>query len=119
MFHFYPHISQSFIQKSNHFDSLMNTSLPVIEDQLYCIISTRLNGQIMIDFHVSKDNPISDQKNKYRVLFTSYTSHRVSDLIQRHDTICSKLSINHSLYIGMELVKAEVCLIMQQQYCQN
>nr|YP_009314285.1 Hypothetical protein ORF_1 [Liagora harveyana]SCW22539.1 Hypothetical protein ORF_1 [Liagora harveyana] len=54
-----------------------------------------------------------------RIIFKSATSNSIVKLINSHLLITSILSVGHALYIGGELVKAELALITSQEYVQN
>ena len=89
----------------------------ILQDDIYCNISVVPCGCICVEFHLSSYN--TSVKILSKVIFKSSTANNIVKLINSHLLVCSKLSAGHSLYIGGELVKAELALIMSQDYVQN
>lgn len=51
--------------------------------------------------------------------FCSTSCQRICELIYFHIPIYNNISCDHALYLGRELYKAEMCIIMQQFYIQD
>ena len=51
--------------------------------------------------------------------FLGTSSKRICELIHSHTTIYNSISCSHAFYLGRELHKAEVCMILGQFYIQD
>ena len=51
--------------------------------------------------------------------FCSTSCQKICELIYFHIPIYSSISCDHALYLGRELYKAEMCIIMRQFYIQD
>lgn len=54
-----------------------------------------------------------------QVIFKAKTAKEVSFLLQYHNHVFLNLSSDHALYLGRELMKAEIALVMGQKYIQD
>jgi hypothetical protein len=53
------------------------------------------------------------------VIFTQNKALILSYLIELHREVYKQLSTSHALYLGIELMKVELSVVMQQKYIQN
>nr|YP_009313263.1 Hypothetical protein ORF_1 [Dichotomaria marginata]SCW21517.1 Hypothetical protein ORF_1 [Dichotomaria marginata] len=84
-----------------------------ISDKIYCKIYTDQyrNIHCVVYYDINR--------LKQAVLFKAKNAKKLSQLIQLHYLIYNYLSVSHAIYIGMELIKAEISLIMMQVYVQD
>lgn len=54
-----------------------------------------------------------------RIDFCGTSCQRICKLIYFHVSIYNNVSCDHALYLGRELYKAEMCIIMRQFYIQD
>ena len=81
-------------------------------DNYYCLIKFILPSSYILYLF---DNRFID---KYPLCLASYSSNMICDLIDLHDVFII-LSVKHTLYLGKELYKAEICSKLGQKYIQN
>lgn len=53
------------------------------------------------------------------ILFTAYRATTLSKLIELHKSVVIHISPSHAFYIGIELMKAELSLIIDHDYIQS
>nr|SCW22948.1 Hypothetical protein ORF_1 [Nemalion sp. H.1444] len=113
-----PEIPRTFL---DNFHSRNGTISTIVEDPIYCTVYTKLSNQIAIEFYVQKLHTLGAplSANRPLVLFQAHSANKIYELIKSHTTICNQLSSQHGLYIGMELIKAEIALLTAQLYCQS
>nr|YP_008144696.1 hypothetical protein [Grateloupia taiwanensis]AGO19819.1 hypothetical protein [Grateloupia taiwanensis] len=88
-------------------------------DDFYCLIRLQKNRTISLCLFESIQNNIKNyNKNVYPICFTAVSADSMYILLSKHDLV-KKLSMNHVLYIGQELYKAELSVIFDQSYVQN
>nr|YP_010485072.1 conserved hypothetical plastid protein [Hypnea cervicornis]UVW80766.1 conserved hypothetical plastid protein [Hypnea cervicornis] len=76
----------------------------------YCLISITQKLNISLYLFFSKDN--------YPICITARRSNDIYHLMSLHKSF-DFLSIEHCLYLGRELYKAELALVFNQEYVQN
>nr|YP_009296228.1 hypothetical protein Sebd_076 [Sebdenia flabellata]AOM65163.1 hypothetical protein Sebd_076 [Sebdenia flabellata] len=84
-------------------------------DNYYCTIRILNNKKISLYLWESEQN---SKKMFYPICFTAAYSDLLYNLICSHYYL-NDLSINHLLYIGQELYKAELSLTLNQKYIQD
>lgn len=84
-------------------------------DSSYCVITVKNNLIICSYFRFSENN--SDQY--YQINFSSNSADLLFDLINEHDYLSQLISLGHALYLGKEIYKAELTLILLQVYVQS
>ena len=89
----------------------------MLQDNIYCKISVIPNNCICAEFNLSNHYILTNMF--LRVMFKSSSYNSIVKLIDNHVWISSTLSVGHALYIGGELVKAELALITSQEYVQD
>nr|YP_009313877.1 Hypothetical protein ORF_1 [Hommersandiophycus borowitzkae]SCW22131.1 Hypothetical protein ORF_1 [Hommersandiophycus borowitzkae] len=114
----YPCISQIFFQKFNYNLLVDYNRLSVTEDSVYCKIIVIPDNYIILAVYLYNNKLFIEDSQTY-VIFKATKADTMIHLVQKHLYIYSELSVSHSLYIGCELVKAEIALIMRQDYIQN
>ncbi len=114
----YPSLNAKFLLYFHKIPSLVSQKSNIIEDDLYCKINIIVNSYICVKFYAS-DHSVYLNSSMLQVVFTSTNAESMIKLISIHLLISSNLSISHALYIGGELMKAELALIMRQEYIQN
>jgi len=90
-------------------------------DLFYCLIRVVFHKKIAIYFVVRKDQFNSSNQcciNLYPTCFTAYSANSLIKLLSLHECF-SISSIEHLLYLGKELYKAEIALIFNQIYIQE
>nr|BCB92343.1 hypothetical protein [Grateloupia asiatica] len=88
-------------------------------DNFYCLIRLQKNRTISLCLFESIQNSLENyDKNIYPICFTAVSADSMYILLSKHD-LFKKLSINHVLYLGQELYKAELSVIFNQSYVQN
>lgn len=112
----YPRIYDYFLVNVTHelSDSLATVRLSKTIDPIYCIISNSSCVTLVI---YSLNNLPTQLKRCIR--FQSTKAKKVSQLLQLHKYICDNLSISHSIYIGMELIKVELAIMLNQPFIQD
>nr|YP_009314902.1 Hypothetical protein ORF_1 [Scinaia undulata]SCW23357.1 Hypothetical protein ORF_1 [Scinaia undulata] len=112
----YPWISRYFLNDAPRklSGNLASTRLSILIDPIYCIIS---NSSYIVLIIYSTDS-LSNQYTRC-IRFRSAEAKKISQLLQLHEYICSNLSVSHSMYIGIELMKAEIAMILRQQFAQD
>nr|YP_009314696.1 Hypothetical protein ORF_1 [Neoizziella asiatica]SCW23151.1 Hypothetical protein ORF_1 [Neoizziella asiatica] len=90
----------------------------IVQDDIYCKIYIVSRTYLCVKFYAS-DYSVDVISSMLRVVFISTNAQSMVKLINSHIWITSKLSISHALYIGGELVKAELTLITGQEYIQD
>nr|YP_010986024.1 hypothetical protein NDC12_pgp194 [Polyopes affinis]WOL36942.1 hypothetical protein [Polyopes affinis] len=85
-------------------------------DDYYC--SIRLYENKSITLFLFHNNIISYKVNTYPICFTASSISLIHMLLSKHHYFKS-FSVNHILYIGQELYKAELSLMFDQVYVQN
>nr|YP_010873141.1 hypothetical protein QU266_pgp137 [Nemalion vermiculare]WGV34432.1 hypothetical protein [Nemalion vermiculare] len=113
-----PEISQIFL---DNFCCTNDVTSAIVEDCIYCTLYTKSNSQIVIEFYVQELYSVVTPSfsNRSLILFQARSSKKIYELMKNHNMICNKLSSLHGLYIGMELIKAEISVITKQLYCQS
>nr|YP_009314080.1 Hypothetical protein ORF_1 [Izziella formosana]SCW22334.1 Hypothetical protein ORF_1 [Izziella formosana] len=86
-------------------------------DNIYCKITVIADLYICVEFNL-RTQSISN-KIFPRLLFKSQSSDNIIKLMSSHLSLISELSAQHSLYIGGELVKAELACMTFQEYVQS
>jgi len=86
----------------------------------YCIIGYNKNNMLKLSYYsiMSVLSP-SAVTLLVPIIFIAKNARNVCILLQYHQDIINSLSPDHCLYLGRELMKAEIALIMQQQYIQS
>ena len=82
-------------------------------DNCYCLIRLILSKDIVLYFFQDHNQNIN-----YPVCFTAYNANILHKLIDVYKNT-RYLSIQHYLYLGQEICKAEQCLFLGQKYIQN
>lgn len=80
----------------------------------YCLIKHLQWNYLSISLYIKK-NPHTVQM----ITFKAKSAEVLCRLIGLHEKIADILSVTHTLYIGMELMKAEVAMVTGQNYIQN
>ena len=83
-------------------------------DNCYCLIRLINQKNITLYYFIN----MNKHKGNYPICLTGYRSEVIHKLISLHNDF-NCLSINHCLYLGKELYKAELALIFHQEYIQN
>lgn len=90
-------------------------------DSFYCIVRIILNKKLSLFCFNYSSSVWMGQKIKrmyYPICFSAKSSTTIIKLFSLHS--CYKImSMNHALYLGKELYKAELSLILHQVYIQN
>nr|YP_010986223.1 hypothetical protein UYL67_pgp197 [Pachymeniopsis lanceolata]WOL37141.1 hypothetical protein [Pachymeniopsis lanceolata] len=88
-------------------------------DGFYCLIRLQKNRIISLClFESIQANIGSYNKKIYPICFTAVSADLMYILLSKHNLL-KKFSINHILYIGQELYKAELSTVLKQVYIQN
>lgn len=82
-------------------------------DDSYCTIQLIDNVDISLYFFLLRSHT-----SNHPICITSAKAETIYYLISLHKSF-SGLSLSHYLYLGRELYKAELCLILEQNYVQN
>lgn len=83
--------------------------------QVYFIISSDNISKIKISYHRVDLRSYSKQS----ITFIGDSSINVANMLLSHRVVYSCLSLNHTFYLGIELAKLEISLVMNQTYVQN
>ena len=83
----------------------------------YFILSLMNNNMIKLSYFKRTRNPQLNYKTQ--VDFLGWDSQQISYLLYFYFLICNRTTTSHALYLGRELYKAEICMIMQQHYIQD
>lgn len=101
--------------KYNHsFNSLNNLGIY----STYALINKRKSHTISFLFYYI-NKPPHNYHISCPILFTSYRAITLSKLIELHRAVIIQISPEHALYIGIELMKVELSLIIDHDYIQN
>nr|YP_009315106.1 hypothetical protein P8471_pgp150 [Titanophycus setchellii]SCW23561.1 conserved_ORF_1 [Titanophycus setchellii] len=114
----HPYISPNFLLLSQKVSYLCDINSLIVMDKLYCKINIIVNNYIYVKFY-AYDGNLALARTLVQVSFKSTSAQSMMTLISSHLYIVSSLSVRHALYIGAELAKAEISMIMQQEYIQN
>nr|YP_009295713.1 conserved hypothetical plastid protein [Mastocarpus papillatus]AOL58197.1 conserved hypothetical plastid protein [Mastocarpus papillatus] len=82
-------------------------------DNCYCLIRLVFRKHISLYCFQQKS-----QTFNYPICFTAYNTDILFKLIFVY-VVAKNISLSHCLYLGRELYKAELCLILGQEYIQN
>lgn len=85
-------------------------------DNCYCLIRIVPNRTIVV-YYFDINKNISRKINP--ICFTNKSANYLYYLLCSHKYISQQISLNHALYLGQELYKAEIALIFGQVYVQN
>nr|YP_009396983.1 hypothetical protein [Spyridia filamentosa]ARW66169.1 hypothetical protein [Spyridia filamentosa] len=86
-------------------------------DNCYCII--KVLNSVIIAYCAYKDlNAISSPFLDYYICFTAHQSTHICRLLALHD-FSENISLQHAFYLGQEFYKAEISLILSQEYIQE
>lgn len=109
----YPQLNQNYEYRKSSKDS-HNYSLTIrsVIDG-YCLINHLSTSQLQLSYQ------IVSKKKIYPIVFTANNARQLSLLVQVHLMVYNNLTTSHALYLGQELAKSEICLIMQQHYRQS
>lgn len=80
----------------------------------YCLIRHLQDNFLSISFYMDKNSSEASC-----IIFKAKSAEVLCKLISSHAYIANVLSPSHALYIGMELMKAELTMITKQRYTQN
>nr|YP_009313057.1 Hypothetical protein ORF_1 [Dermonema virens]SCW21311.1 Hypothetical protein ORF_1 [Dermonema virens] len=87
-----------------------------LDNNIYCKISLVERRKIRVKFYFC----IGCESNKIsHIIFYGYSAGQINELIGMQSLLFQYLSLGHSVYIGIELAKAEVALKTRQIYVQN
>nr|YP_009628711.1 hypothetical protein [Acrochaetium secundatum]QBX88494.1 hypothetical protein [Acrochaetium secundatum] len=107
-----------FFLMGNKYNYPLNSANDLGMSSKYGLITKREDYTISFLFYY-----INKCSNNYRIscpiLFTSYRAITLSKLIELHRAVMIQISPEHALYIGIELMKAELSLIIDHDYIQN
>nr|UAT97249.1 hypothetical protein Ahn.pli.UK.pt_013 [Ahnfeltia plicata] len=85
-------------------------------DKNHCIITISQSNFIQLIYFES----ISDISHKSCIIyFYAKSANIICHLLGSHQYLSSAISLRHSLYLGKELHKAEIALILGQKYIQD
>lgn len=90
-------------------------------DSFYCLVRIPLNEKISLYCIYNNDTlnlRVKTYSLSYPICFTAESSEKIILLLSRH-SIFTLFSINHALYLGKELYKAELSLLLKQYYLQD
>nr|YP_010985820.1 hypothetical protein RMF00_pgp199 [Grateloupia asiatica]WOL36738.1 hypothetical protein [Grateloupia asiatica] len=88
-------------------------------DNFYCLIRLQKNKVILLFLFESIQSGVENYNKKvYPICFTAVSADLMYILLSKHNLL-KKFSINHILYIGQELYKAELSILFNQLYVQN
>jgi hypothetical protein len=87
--------------------------------QIYCIVRQIKPSKIRVIFYQIHSNFFGCSKMNCPVIFTQNKALILSYLIELHREVYKQLSTSHALYLGIELMKVELSVVMQQKYIQN
>ena len=90
-------------------------------DSFYCLVRIIFQKKIALYYMVKEDNFKSCEKKKlylYPTCFTANSANSMIKLLSLHNFLYMS-SIEHALYLGKELSKAEMALIFSQIYIQE
>jgi len=87
-------------------------------DNYYCLIKIVQNKQRIEVYFVNSDCSLKKFLYNYPMCFTANSLNNIILLLDSHDFI-NTLSLQHTLYIGKELYKAELALFSSQLYIQE
>lgn len=108
---FFPKINLTFLKSIKSSNKRFNLCL----DKDYCIIEVKHKIIIFSYFR-----PFLKNKNQYyQINFYSYSADVLCNLINQHNGLARSISLSHALYIGQEIYKAELSIILFQQYIQQ
>lgn len=96
------------IYKSHYINKLISNA--------YFVIKVRNQNFITVSYF----SGIGNLETGYvQIDFCGTSCQRICELIYFHIPIYNNISCDHALYLGRELYKAEMCMIMQQSYIQD
>lgn len=85
----------------------------------YCVVKVLNNKMIQLSYYLVLSVRDRCIKNSFiPIVFTANNAKSICDLMQYHQNIFITLSPDHALYLGRELMRAELALIMSQEYTQ-
>lgn len=125
---------EDFKRKNEITDKRLSKRDIVLDPSGYFIIKIdKINKKIVVEYYLNNidskgialdpltNKPIQcDKQNKrqYNKIFEGNTAKEVGILItEKHDDLISK--VDHALYLGRELQKAEECLLKDEGYIQD
>jgi len=85
-------------------------------DNFYCLIRITSEHIISLYYFPINHNVLG---NTMPTCFTAKTANAMFELISSYRFFSKQISINHALYLGQELYKAEIALKLGQKYIQN
>lgn len=89
--------------------------LDKVIDNNYCVITVKNNLIVCSYFRFSENN--FDQYSQ--INFSSPSADLLFDLMNEHNYLSQFISLGHALYLGKEIYKAELALILLQVYIQS
>nr|YP_009628910.1 hypothetical protein [Balbiania investiens]QBX88693.1 hypothetical protein [Balbiania investiens] len=114
----YPEINKCYQYQDSHKSCSINYSSEVYLPTGYTLINNVLNTKLQLIYIIIEDSTSSSSRAR-SIVFTASNVRQICMLIESHIMIYNKLTISHALYLGKELAKAEISLIMNQQYNQE
>lgn len=114
----YPEINQCYQYRDIYKYYSTNYSSEVYSLTGYTLIHHILNTKLQLIYIIIKDPNLPSSRARF-IVFTASNVKQICMLIESHIMIYNNLTASHALYLGKELTKAEIALIMNQQYCQE
>jgi dihydropteroate synthase len=90
-----------------------------VNKHIYYLIRHNIDS-LQVLYYNSQSFSRKNLQNFYpQIIFKAKTAKEISFLLQYHNYVFLNLSSDHALYLGRELMKAEIALAMGQKYIQD
>lgn len=83
-------------------------------DENYCIVKVIKQKYINLAYF-----KLDKMLGYIKIDFCAFSANEIITLICLHTRVSNSISFSHAIYIGKELCKAEICIIMHQVYIQD
>nr|YP_009297772.1 hypothetical protein Kuma_072 [Kumanoa americana]AOM67506.1 hypothetical protein Kuma_072 [Kumanoa americana] len=117
MLNFFPSLDKhkfSVLRKNSH-----TLSFSKVSTNTYYLIQHNLDSLQVLYYNLHSLSHKNLRNLCPPIVFTAKTAKQISILLQYHNYVFFSLSSDHALYLGRELMKAEIALVMRQKYIQD
>lgn len=111
-------LHSDFLLINNKYKYALKLSQNTNAHPTYGLITTSKPHTISFLFY-NISNPLNHHHISCPILFTAYRATTLSKLIELHRSVIIHISPSHAFYIGIELMKAELSLIIDHDYLQS
>ena len=105
------------LNNKNQYDYSLNFSNNSDIYSTYGLITKGKDHTISLLFYTN--NNVNHNDILCPILFTAYRAINLYKLIELHRAVIIQVSPGHAFYLGLELMKAELSLIIDHNYIQN